>query len=141
VGPLADAWREFPQLWQLNRVAQSPLYGLRMYEALRDSRITLNFHIDAAKGRAANFRLFEATGAGACLVTDWQKDLNDYFDVDREVVAFHSFDECVEKVRYLLDHESERAAIAKRGQERTLRDHRLDQAILAAGQFLLDRFC
>lgn len=133
---LGGVWREFPHLRRLNRIAQGPLYGLRMYRALRDSKITLNCHIDAANGRAANFRLFEATGAGTCLVTDWQEDLNEYFEVDREVVTFRSIEECVEKIRYLLDHDKEREEIARRGQERTLKDHRLDQSILSAGEWM-----
>ena len=40
-----------------------------------------------------------------------------------EVLTYRHPDECVEKVKYILDHESERCAIAAAGQRRTLREH------------------
>ncbi len=100
-----------------------PVFGLDLYRLLRRSRITFNLHTDTVRGFAGNIRLFEATGAGTCLLTDRASNLGDLFEPDREVVTYGSLDECVEKVRYLLDHEGERAAIARAGQARTLRDH------------------
>jgi hypothetical protein len=98
-------------------------HGLRMYQTLRDSPFTLNSHIDAAGGSAANVRLFEATGAGTCLLTDWKENLRDYFEPDEEVVTYRSPEECLEKYRWLQNHPLECAEIARRGQARTLRDH------------------
>jgi spore maturation protein CgeB len=46
-----------------------------------------------------------------------------------EVVTYRSGDECVEKTRYLLAHDSERRAIAAAGHRRTLRDHTYFQRI------------
>ncbi len=68
-------------------------------------------------------RLYEATGVGTCLLTDWKANLPNLFTLDVEVVAYRSAEECIEKVRYLLDHEDVRQAIAAAGQRRTLRDH------------------
>lgn len=98
-------------------------WGLDMYRRLAASRITLNLHIDVAEDYANNMRLYEATGVGACLVTDAKQNLNDLFEVGKEVVAYTSPEDCIQKIRYLLDHEDERAAIAQAGQERTLREH------------------
>jgi spore maturation protein CgeB len=39
------------------------------------------------------------------------------------VAIYHTPEECVELARYYVDHESEREAIARAGQRRTLRDH------------------
>ncbi len=103
--------------------AQKPLYGLAMFQQLRDSRVTLNTHIEISRQSASNMRMFEATGVGTCLLTDWKERLPDLFEPDAEVVTYSSAEECVEKVRYLLAHESERASIAAAGQRRTLRDH------------------
>ena len=60
---------------------------------------------------------------GACLITDWKINLPEMFEPDAEIVAYRTPEECAEKVRYLLDHESERQAIAAAGQRRTLQDH------------------
>jgi spore maturation protein CgeB len=104
------------------RRSKPSIYGLEMFKALAHARIAFNIHGDVAGEYAANIRLFEVTGVGSCLITDWKKNLGDYFD-DGEIVSFRSIDECVEKVRWLLNHKEECAAIAKRGQQRTLRDH------------------
>jgi len=104
-----------------------PVFGLDNFRVLGRSRVTFNNHIDAAEGHAGNMRLFEATGMGACLLTDWKTDLHEIFQPDAEVVAYKSVDECVEKVNYLLSHERERQALALAGQRRTLRDHTFAQ--------------
>src|SRR5205085_2826746 len=120
-GSVKDAvmrpFTEFPSLYKLNRINRGPLFGLEMLQLFHDSKTTLNIHIDAAGNAAANFRLFEATGAGTCLVTDWKPNLKELFEVDREVVCFRSVEECIEKVQYLLSHEGERAQIADKGQK------------------------
>jgi len=116
-----------------------PLFGLNMFQQLHDSRVALNTHIDISTFNASNMRLFEATGVGTCLLTDWKSNLSGLFELDSEVVAYRDEDECVEKVEYLLGHDSERRSIAAAGQRRTLRDHsfahraaQLDGVILEA---------
>lgn len=108
---------------QIARRAQKPLYGLAMFSRLRESRVTLNSHIEISRHSASNMRMFEATGVGTCLLTDRKERLPELFEPDAEVVTYASAGECVEKARYLLSHESERASIAAAGQRRTLRDH------------------
>jgi spore maturation protein CgeB len=56
-------------------------------------------------------------------VTDWKQNLHEMFEPDVDVVAYRTPRECVEKIRYLLEHEEERAQIARAGQARTLREH------------------
>ena len=68
-------------------------------------------------------RLFETTGVGACLITDWKENLADLFEPDAEVLTYRTAAECAEKVKYILEHENERRSIAEAGQVRTLREH------------------
>ncbi|MCA1641772.1 MAG: glycosyltransferase, partial [Acidobacteria bacterium] len=105
------------------RRARPPLFGLDMFRQLRASRVALNTHIDISTDNASNMRLFEATGVGACLLTDWKANLPRLFEPDTEVVTYRGAEECVEKVKYLLEHERERRAISAAGQHRALRDH------------------
>ncbi|MDQ3755068.1 MAG: glycosyltransferase, partial [Acidobacteriota bacterium] len=79
--------------------------------------------IDISPVSASNMRLFEATGVGSCLLTDWRANISTLFEPDREVVTYRNAEECIEKATYLLDHESERQQIARAGQRRTLREH------------------
>jgi spore maturation protein CgeB len=101
-------------------------WGRDMYQILANSKITLNHHGDIAP-YANNMRLYEATGTGALLVTDWKENLPEMFNPGKEVVAYNSLEECVELIEYYLDHEEEREAIGRGGQGRTLRDHTYSQ--------------
>jgi spore maturation protein CgeB len=98
-------------------------WGLEMFRVLYESKLALNRHIAASERFANNMRLYEATGVGTLLVTDAKVNLADLFEPGREVVTYADEDELVEQVRYYLDHDRERLAIARAGQERTLREH------------------
>jgi spore maturation protein CgeB len=103
-----------------------PVYGIEMFQTLCNSKTTLNSHIDASPRSASNMRMYEATGAGACLVTDHKENIRDLFEPDLEVVTYKSVEECIEKVTWLLENPTQRAAIARAGQARTLRSHTLE---------------
>ena len=101
----------------------TPLYGIEMMKALSKCKIGFNSHAGIAGEHAANIRLFEVTGVGSCLLTDYKKNINDFFEPDKEVVTYSSSEECVEKVNWLLSHPDELKQIAVAGQKRTLKDH------------------
>lgn len=103
-----------------------PVFGNEMLQLLADASIVLNTHRDD-QATASNMRMYETTGVGTCLLTDWKPNLHKYFADGEEVVAFRNVDDCVEKVKWLLDHPEERRRIAEAGQRRTLRDHTFDQ--------------
>jgi len=117
------ALRELPRGSPIIRCHRGVAWGAEMFHVLRKSRVTLNHHIDVAEAYAGNVRLFEATGCGSLLVTDWKKNLHEMFEPGTEVVAYRTPEECVEMVEYYLERPVEREAIARAGQERTLRDH------------------
>jgi spore maturation protein CgeB len=97
-----------------------------MFQQLLNTRVVFNHHIDISPVSASNMSLFETTGVGACLLTDWKKNLSGLFEPDKEVLTYRSAEECVEKVNYILEHEDERRSIAAAGQLRTLREHTFD---------------
>jgi spore maturation protein CgeB len=107
----------------INKIAKEPIYGLEMFKAISKSKIGFNMHGEIAGDYAANVRLFEITGVGSCMITDFKKNLNEIFEIDKEVISFSSGDECVEKIKWLLEHPKEREEIARAGQRRVLRDH------------------
>lgn len=98
-------------------------WGLDMFSVLRSSAMTLNRHIDVARHNANNMRLFEATGCGALLITDYKENLQELFEPGSEVVAYRSPEEAAALIRYYRRYPEEAAAIARAGQERALRDH------------------
>ena len=101
-------------------------WGREMYRVLHRSKIVLNHHGDVAP-YANNLRLFEATGMGALLLTDWKANLQEMFEPGKEVAAYSTTEECIEAVGYYLQHEDARASIAHAGQQRTLREHNYTQ--------------
>lgn len=122
------------------RRAKPPVFGVEMFQRLRDSRVVLNNHIDISSASASNMRLFEATGVGTCLLTDWKKNLIELFEPDREVLTYRTADECIEKVRYILEHEDERRVIAAAGQRRTLREHTFENRAAQIDEIIKDFF-
>lgn len=113
-----------------------PVYGVDNFRILGRSKLTFNNHIDCAEAYAGNMRLFEATGMGACLITDWKVNLAELFEPDVEVIAYKNAEECAEKVNYLLRNENEFRKIAEAGQKRTLRDHTLQQRVAQLDQMI-----
>jgi len=114
---------ELPPDSAVSRAYQGQAWGIDMFRVLRRSRISVNFHIDISGPYANNMRLYETTGVGTLLLTDWKQNLGDLFEPEKEVAVYRTPEECVDRIRYYLDHESERARIAQAGQARTLRDH------------------
>jgi spore maturation protein CgeB len=96
---------------------------VEMLKALRMAKIGFNIHIDKAIKDAGNMRIFEVTGVGACLVTDWKENIGELFEPGKEIITFQSVEECVENIKWLIDHPVYREEIAKAGQARCLRDH------------------
>jgi len=107
----------------LQAVCQPPVWGREMYRVLHASRIVFNRHIDIAGDYANNMRLYETTGVGSLLLTDAKENLGELFATGREVAAYDSIDECVELASHYLECAAERDALARAGQERTLREH------------------
>jgi spore maturation protein CgeB len=112
-----------PAASPLHRCFQGEVWGADMYQVLRRSRITLNSHIDLAGQEAGNMRLFEATGVGAFLLTDFKDNLDTLFAPDREVAVWRSIDDCVAGIGRYLGDDATRAAIARAGHERTMAQH------------------
>ena len=102
---------------------EGAVWGVEMFEVLYKSRIRLNHHMDVADAYAGNVRLFEATGVGSLLITDWKKNLHERFEPGKEIVAYKTPEECLDLIQYYAEHNDERKTIAKAGQGRTLRDH------------------
>lgn len=133
----ADAW---PADAAIRRRYRGEAWGLDMYKVLARSKIALNRHIDVAEDYANNMRLYEATGVGTLLLTDAKRNLSELFQPGKEVATYASEDDLVTKIDYYLEHEEERARIARAGQERTLSahtyGHRMREMVEILGRYL-----
>lgn len=107
----------------LKKYCNDAIFGIDMLRVFAQSKIVINQHILRDKSNSGNIRMFEATGVGSLLLTDYKEDLNDKFLIDKEVVTYDSYNEACEKILYYLEHDEQRELIAKRGQIRTLKDY------------------
>ena len=111
---------------ELLRSNKGPLYGIQMYSLFSRSKIVLNIHVGVAGDYAGNMRMFEVTGVGSCLLTDNKKNIDDLFIPGQEIVVYDNPEDCVKKVKWLIEHEAERKEIARSGHERTLKMHTVE---------------
>lgn len=108
----------------LLKTVHSPIFGLEMFQLLNNSKICFNIHGGNAERKCAgNMRLFESTGIGTCLITDWKENISDFFEIDKEIITYKTVEECITKIKWLLNNPIEAEKIAKAGQMRTLNDH------------------
>lgn len=119
-----NATIRIPKASPLAKMILPAVWGRDMYQILRRSIVTFNHHGDVAPF-ANNMRLYEATGMGALLITDYKDNLHEMFDLEKEVLTYRSAEECVDKARFYLDerHSAARDAIMAAGQRRTLSEH------------------
>jgi spore maturation protein CgeB len=114
---------------EIKKKVLPPVYGTNMYSTISRAKVVLNIHADSSYRYASNMRLFETTGIGTCLLTDWKENLRYLFDDGNELISYRSPEECIEKVEWLLKNESEYIRIGKQAQIRTLKEHTYTQRV------------
>ena len=103
-----------------------------MIRVFNQSRINLNLTKastssqgaqDDEKAEQIKTRSFEIPGCGGFQLSESAENLENYYEMDKEIVCFEDIRDLKEKICYYLSNEDERAAIAQAGYERTLREH------------------
>lgn len=74
-------------------------------------------------------RMFDIMGCGGFLLTNYQSELAEYFEIGKELAVYESIPHLLEQVRYYVDHEDERREIAKRGYEKVKQHFSYDVAL------------
>lgn len=60
-------------------------------------------------------RVLDVLGCEGFLLTNYQQEIAEYFEDGVDLVMYHSMEDLCSKIRYYLDHEEERKAIAHAG--------------------------
>jgi spore maturation protein CgeB len=70
-------------------------------------------------------RPFQAVGAGAMALNEYCSELEDLFEIDKEIVTFEfgNVEELRDKLSWYITHDSERERIARAGYERGRKQH------------------
>ena len=68
-------------------------------------------------------KMFHVCMSGGFLLCEYIQGVEEFFEIDKEIVCFKGLEDATTKIQYYLTHETERLAIAQAGWERAKRDH------------------
>ncbi len=92
------------------------------------SRINLNMTIRPIQ-TGLSLRVFDILGCGGFLLTNYQEELGELYEIGKDLETFTSKEELAEKAAYYLTHEEERRKIAASGYEKTRALHTYETRI------------
>lgn len=93
-----------------------------MPKVFHASRINLNMTMRPIE-TGLSLRVWDVLGCGGFLLTNYQAEIPEYFEIGRDLETYSSMEELEEKIRYYLSHDDERIEIAVNGYEKTAGHH------------------
>lgn len=94
------------------------------------SKINLNITIRSIQTGLSQ-RIWDVLGCGGFLLTNYQSELPEYFEIGTDLETWSDLDELVHKADYYLTHEEERRQIARNGYEKVRKLHTYEARITA----------
>lgn len=82
---------------------------------LNRSKMSINFSKDGDGIPCIKARVFEIMSCGALMLEDWGSEAKYFFESGKDFITYHSKQELLDLIRYYLDHDGEREAIAESG--------------------------
>ena len=74
-------------------------------------------------------RIWDILGAGGFVLTNYQTEIPEYFEIGKDLETYTCEEELIEKIRYYLLHEEERCSIARNGYEKAKHKYSLQYRI------------
>lgn len=91
----------------------------------------INLNITAKSIRSGlSLRIFDVLGCGGFLITNYQAELPEVFEIGKDLAAYESLEHLKELCSYYLTHENERQEIAENGYKTVKRLHTYDVRLL-----------
>jgi len=112
-----------------SEICGPPLEDEEMIKMYSSSKISLGFsscgdtHLKKRKILQVRLRDFEAPMSGAFYMVEYMQELEEFFEIGKEIVCYHDEDDLADKIRYFLAHEKEREEIRQAGYQRALNKH------------------
>jgi len=100
-----------------------------MVEMYSRSKINLGFsscgetHKTGERILQVRLRDFEVPMSGGFYMVEYMEELEEFFEIGKEIVCYTDAQDLAEKIKYYLRHDDEREAIRLAGLRRCLRDH------------------
>lgn len=106
-----------------------PLSDEDLVKMYSRSRISLGFsscgdtHRSGERILQVRLRDFEVPMSGAFYMVEYMEELEEFFEIGKEVVCYQDKNDLAEKIRYYLKHSSEREKIRQAGYRRAMSEH------------------
>jgi len=111
------------------KVDVQQLFGIsqgEMFATHANTKIGLNlsFNANDIQGKTQmKQRPFEIVAGGGALLTQYHEGIEEFFEVDKEIITFETIDEFNEKAKYLLKHPKLVEVVATAAHTRFLAEH------------------
>lgn len=89
------------------------------------SKINLNLTAKSIRS-GLSLRIFDVLGCEGFLITNYQAELPEHFNIGEDLEAYTSLDDLIGKCEYYLSHDKERREIAHNGFEKVKKYHTYD---------------
>lgn len=99
-------------------------YVSEMPKVFACSRVNLNPSLRIIQ-TGIPLRAFDIMGAGGFLLSNYQEELMEHFENEKDMVIYEGMEDAVDKVKFYLSHEDLRCKIAENGRRKTLEEHSL----------------
>lgn len=103
IRPWVDYWKEMPKVFYL-------------------SKINLNITSRSIESGIPQ-RVFDIMAVGGFCLTNYQPELEEYFEIGKDLEVYHNLQELLDKVDYYLKHEDARVRIAMNGYQKVRMEH------------------
>jgi hypothetical protein len=139
VQALAKAFPEFKiftdaPIWKLRLLGlrgnfAGRAWGEELDRIYGESRVVFNRHTNISRSNAVNTRMFEATAAGAVLLTERAQNLSELFLEENEVMCYSDTAEVLQIVHKVISRPSDFQKIANAGRAKTLANHSAERRL------------
>ncbi len=101
-------------------------YGNAMPKVFYLSKINLNITSRSIES-GIPLRVWDIMAVGGFCLTNYQPELEEYFEIGKDLEVYHDLQELEEKIDYYLKHEDERLLIAINGYRKVRKEHNLKE--------------
>ncbi len=120
-----NGWHDKPMPGNVTDVGHVGTRDHNAFNCTPRAVLNVNRESMARYGFSPATRVFEAAGAGACLITDWFEGVEQFFEPDKEILVAKTGEEVAEHVRSLTPARAQ--AVGRAALRRVLADHTYDQ--------------
>lgn len=86
------------------------------------SKINLNITIRSIQSGLSQ-RIWDVMGCGGFLLTNYQEELPEYFEIGKDLECYENISDCIQKIQYYLAHDDIRREIAANGYKKVKAMH------------------